>query len=180
MIAIMLDQRDQKLLGRRAGLRGCPGTVRESRPSRCCRRCCCSATVPSLATIARVRILVEHPFRRGGDQFGDDDFDAVLRRQVHHPVVVAPVILAGGDFDGRPHEPMAERVHPDPRCGLVIASPVLFRRIRLPEVDRSVGKTGGAILGASAANVRLASKSEAKTLLCTRNFLLSEIELQPL
>ena len=90
--------------------------------------------------IARVRILVKDPLRRGGDELRDHYFDAVLRREIHHAVVIAPVVLARRDFDGAPHEPVAESVHADAGRGLVIARPVLLRRIRLAEVDGAVRK----------------------------------------
>ena len=92
--------------------------------------------------IARMRVLAERPLRRRGDEFGDHDLDAVLSGEIHHAVVVAPVVLAGRDLDGAPHEPVAEGVHADARGGLMVAGPVLLRRIGFAEVDRAVREDG--------------------------------------
>ncbi len=81
-------------------------------------------------------------------EFGDHDLDSVLRGEVHHAVVIAPVVFARRHFDRRPHEPVAEGVHADARGGLVIARPILFGRIRFAEVDGAVGEDRGSIFGA--------------------------------
>ena len=60
--------------------------------------------------------------------------------EIHHAVVIAPIELAGRDFDGRPHHPVAEHIHADLRGGLVIAFPLVLGRIRFPEIDGAVGE----------------------------------------
>ena len=85
--------------------------------------------------VAGVGELAEGPFRRGGIESRDDDLDAVLCGKIHHLVVVCPVPFAGRYFECRPHEPMAEGVHAELRSGLVIARPILHRRIGLAKVD---------------------------------------------
>src|SRR5207237_4766323 len=81
--------------------------------------------------VARVRVLVPHPFRSAVDDFGDHDFDVILTLEFHHPVVVAPVVFARRVFDGGPHEPMAEDVHAHLSGGLVVALAILLRRLVL-------------------------------------------------
>src|SRR6185312_17140253 len=58
--------------------------------------------------VARMRITAEGPLRRAGGELGDHDLDAVGVGEVHHAVVVGPIVFAGSDFDGAPQEPVAE------------------------------------------------------------------------
>jgi hypothetical protein len=92
------------------------------------------------SAVARVCILVKHPLRRGGDHLRDHDLDPVLRSQIHHAIIIAPVVFIGRGLDRRPHEPMAERVHAGFGGGLVVARPILLRRIGLAKVHRAVWK----------------------------------------
>ena len=87
---------------------------------------------------ARMRVALEHPFRGRGHQLGDHDPDAVLRREVHHAVVVAPIVFPGRDLDRRPHEPVPECVRPQTGGGLMIPGPIRFGWVGFAKVDRSV------------------------------------------
>ena len=148
MVAVVLHQRDEKLLRRGVYF----GVVEAESGESAGGAAAADAAVDYRAVarqVAGVRIFVEHPLRRGGDEFRDHDFDAVLRGQIHHAVIIAPVVFARRDFDGGPHEPMAERVHANARRGLMIARPILFRRIRFAEIDGSVGKHRLGSLGRS-------------------------------
>ena len=87
--------------------------------------------------VARVRIFVPHPLRRAIDDFGDDHLDVVLAFEFHHPVVIAPVVPARRVLDRRPHEPVAEDVDSHLSRGLVVAFPILLRRIRFAEIHRA-------------------------------------------
>src|ERR1700722_9507500 len=71
--------------------------------------------------VAGVRILVKSAFGSTGDEFFDDYLDSIFRGQVHHPVVVGPVVLSRSDLDGRPHEPVAENVHSGARRCFMVA-----------------------------------------------------------
>src|ERR1051325_7196731 len=61
-------------------------------------------------------------------------------RQVDLAVVLFPVVDAWGDLDRGPEEPVAEEVHPIFCGGPVVSLPVLPRRVRLPEVDGTIGE----------------------------------------
>ncbi len=80
----------------------------------------------------------EGPFGRGGDKFGENSFDPVLSFEVHHAVVIAPVVLSRCDFYCRPHYPVPEHVHADPCRSLVIALPILLWRVGFAEIYRAV------------------------------------------
>ena len=87
--------------------------------------------------MARLRVLVPHPFRRGVDQFRNHHFDVILALQFQHSVIVAPVIFAGRILNRRPHEPVAENVDTHVCGSLVIALPVLLWWIRLAKINRA-------------------------------------------
>ena len=141
MIAISLDQRDQKRFGSSADF----GVI-ETQSGKATGGAAATDAAVEHAAIAPakpgLRVFVEHPFGRGGDEFRKHDLDAVLRGEVHHAVVVAPVVLARRDLDGAPHDPMAKGVHADARGSLVITRPILLGGIGFAEVDCSVGEGG--------------------------------------
>ena len=139
MCAIPLDQGNQELLGQRPSVFVVHAKTRKpSRSTTAGDIAVNNASIASVKTCAG--ILREQPLRRRSDELGDDDFHPVLRRQVHHSIVVAPVVFAGRDLDGRPHEPMTKCVHPDLGGGLVVPLPVLLGRIRFAKIDGAIRK----------------------------------------
>ena len=100
------------------------------------------AAIPVLRLEAGFRKLRERPFRSGRDELREHRLNAVLRLQVQHAVVLAPVELAGRGFHRRPQHPVPEHVHAGLGCGLVIAFPLVFRRVGLSEIDRAVRENG--------------------------------------
>ena len=82
----------------------------------------------------------ECPLRRRSHHLGGDGRDAVAGGEVELAVVVGPVELARSHLDRGPQEPVPECVVPVIGRGLVVARPVLGRRVRLTEVDRAVRK----------------------------------------
>src|ERR1035437_11056707 len=60
---------------------------------------------------AGVGIPSKGPLRGAVVEDGDDNIDSVLRSEVHHLVVIGPIIFTRCNFNCRPHEPVAEDVH---------------------------------------------------------------------
>ena len=87
-------------------------------------------TLGSVAVdLACVGAFIPHPLRRPGDHFRDDGSDMVLAFELNHTVIVAPVIAARRVLDRRPHKPVAHDVDSHLCRGLMIAFPILFRRV---------------------------------------------------
>src|SRR5579875_1495848 len=98
------------------------------------------ATIAS--NITSISVLAEGPLGGARDQFGNDNLYIVVCRQVHHSVIVAPIVLSWRNFDCRPHEPVAECVHSDACRSLMVPGPILFGRVRFAEVNSAVRKHG--------------------------------------
>jgi len=137
MIAVTLDEGDEKLLRLGAHF----GIIEAQSGEAAGRAAAANAAIHNVSLAVLVSgpgPLAVCPLGRIRNQFRNHHLDPVLRRQIHHPVVIAPVVLARRGFDGAPHEPVPERVHTDTLSGGVIASPVLLRRIRFAEVHCAV------------------------------------------
>src|ERR1700732_3601767 len=105
MIAVVLDQGHQKRLRQRLYLR-----IVKAQSGKTSRRAALGYGAVDdevIATqVACMGILTKGPLRSTPDQFFEDHFDSVFRRQVHDAIVVRPVILSGSNLNGRPHEPV--------------------------------------------------------------------------
>ena len=141
MIAVAFDQCGQEILSAGMDIRVVKAEPRIAAGFAACRNCALD-DVAIVGTKTRMRIFLERPLRSTCDHLGDDDLDVIFGGEVEHLVVAIPVIFAGRSLDDRPHEPMPEGIHADVGCGLVIASPIGFRRVRLAEVDGAIGKHG--------------------------------------
>jgi hypothetical protein len=89
------------------------------------------AVAPNMTCLG---VFVPHPLGRARDDFPNDDLDLVLPFEFHHTVIVPPVILARRVFDRGPHEPVTENVDAHLSRGLVVAFPILFRRVRFSKI----------------------------------------------
>jgi len=92
--------------------------------------------------VAGVRELAVGPLRRRGDHLGDDGRDPVLGRQVQLSVVGRPVVAPWRHLHRRPKEPVAKDSHPVFGGGAIVALPILPGRVRVPEVNGTVGERG--------------------------------------
>jgi len=89
-----------------------------------------------------MRILFEYPVRRDVELLGKDYLDSVRGRQVHHAVIIPPVVLPWRHLYRPPGDPVPEGVHADLSRGLMIPCPVLLGWIGLAEIDRAIRKDG--------------------------------------
>ncbi len=86
---------------------------------------------------------LEGPLRRRIVDDADNRFQAVLGGQVKLQVVVRPVVGAGRDLYGGPHEPVPQNTEADAVRAGIVPVPFLGGRIGFAEIDRAGGKGVG-------------------------------------